>query len=279
MRLLGYDVVTPAQAGEQPLARAGDTVAITLFWRPTGDVPENYGGFVHLIDRAGKPLARVDGMPGRMFRPPALWDRYRTEKARYELALPAGAPGGLYWPAIGLYNGEKTRFPIWDASGKNLGDTYRLPPIKVIGAVPPEPQYPAGIQVGEFAELVGYDLEPDSGTIAAGQALTLTLQFRSLAPLTADYTRFVQLRGESMVAQSDEPPAGGSNPTSTWVPGEIVTDRTELRVSPGARPGPYKLAIGMYDRKANDERVALLDKDGTELPERELILRSLVIDP
>jgi hypothetical protein len=72
-----------------------------------------------------------------------------------------------------------------------------------------------------------------------GATLTLTLYYRSLAPATADLTRFVHLYAPAsgMIAQHDSLPTGGLNPTWAWLPGEVITDQVTLTVGADAAPG------------------------------------------
>jgi hypothetical protein len=78
--------------------------------------------------------------------------------------------------------------------------------------------------------------------------LALTLTWQAVAPVTDDYTVFVHLLAgaDTKAAQLDSRPCGGECPTNTWQPGEIVVDRYQLVLVPGAPPGPYHLAIGLY---------------------------------
>ena len=65
---------------------------------------------------------------------------FSLQPDRYSLRIPEDAAGGLYWPVVGLYDfATVDLLPVQDASGQTLGDTYRLPPIKVINTQPPSP--------------------------------------------------------------------------------------------------------------------------------------------
>jgi hypothetical protein len=41
-------------------------------------------------------------------------------------------------------------------------------------------------------------------------------------------------------------PLNGAAPTSSWTPGEIITDDLTLEVPPDAAPGPYSLLLAFY---------------------------------
>lgn len=67
--------------------------------------------------------------------------------------------------------------------------------------------------------------------------------------MAANYTVFVQLLNNAgqVVAQIDLPPLAGAAPTTTWLPGEILTDPYSLSLPPDLSPGRYRLITGLYD--------------------------------
>jgi hypothetical protein len=130
------------------------------------------------------------------------------------------------------------------------------------------------------ALLLDYEVRP-STELTPTLTLTLTWQAiglpqqvialpqQALTPVDRDYTVFVHLldgEGEK-AAQRDSQPCDGGCPTSTWQAGQIYLDRHPLDLPADARPGPYRLAIGLYlvdsgDRAAvvgRDDRTVYLD--------------------
>jgi hypothetical protein len=82
-----------------------------------------------------------------------------------------------------------------------------------------------------------------------GNVINLNLRWQTAAALDRAYKVFVHLRqpaGEP-IAQSDSEPAGGFDPTDTWLPGQPVIDRRALLVPPNAPPGTYGVYVGLYD--------------------------------
>jgi uncharacterized membrane protein len=106
---------------------------------------------------------------------------------------------------------------------------------------------------GDFAELLGYDLESDS--LSASRPLDLKLYWRAknTAPITTPYTVFTQILAFDghLVAQDDAPP---NPPTTHWVPGQIVPDRHSIKVVDPAYRGPATLIVGWYN-SATIERI------------------------
>ncbi len=76
-------------------------------------------------------------------------------------------------------------------------------------------------------------------------------------------TVFVHLLDEQgvIIGQSDGEPAGGSRPTSSWLPGEYIADQHSVRVRDDALLGSATLVVGLYDA-ATGQRIAWVDENG-----------------
>jgi hypothetical protein len=64
-----------------------------------------------------------------------------------------------------------------------------------------------------------------------------------------------------MRGQKDNPPVGGSYPTTLWMPGEVVVDEYAISVAGDAMPGPHVIEVGMYDPNTM-ARLPVLDPTG-----------------
>jgi hypothetical protein len=84
--------------------------------------------------------------------------------------------------------------------------------------------------------------------LVAGDDLRLTLFWRALAPVDADYTVFVHLRNEggATVAQRDSQPFEGLYPTSQWQAGETVVQPLDVELPVDLAAGTYFLYLGLY---------------------------------
>ena len=136
----------------------------------------------------------------------------------------------------------------------------------------PKPiEYPVGAQLDDSILLLGYDLNTER--VSPGSTLELTLYWRCLKPVEADYTVFTHALDESgMVrAQQDSPPINGTHPTSRWAPGEIIQDRYELTFAPDSPEGQYHIEVGMYGGQTG-ERLPVYAESGEELPDRRVLL-------
>jgi hypothetical protein len=95
--------------------------------------------------------------------------------------------------------------------------------------------------------------------------LTVTFTWQAVAPVVDDYTVFVHVLDQAgdKAAQRDSRPCDGECPTTSWQPGAIVVDRQQLDLSPGAPPGPYRLAVGMYLLESGERAIVVGRDDGT----------------
>ena len=266
-----------------PTVYAGEDLRYTLYWQATAPVAQNYHGFIHLTDINGKPVVQQDQLPGPFFRHPKLWDSYYLQPDIYRLRVPRDAPGGLYWPAVGMYVlATQDRLPVY-ISGLPPSDRVRLPPVKIIGASVQKPTQLTPARFDGLGQLLGYDLTlpaPRSNTtIQAGEQLTVTLYYQSETDTQRDYTRFLHLYSPSggMVAQNDNLPQAGVNPTWSWVPGEVIVEQVTLQIDAQTPPGVYPLSLGFYDAKAEGLRVPARTLDGSPLLDDQVILTEVVV--
>jgi hypothetical protein len=265
MRAAGQSVV--ADGALPPVVKAGDYLRYTLFWQADGLVDQNYHAFVHLTDHLGQPLVQEDQLPGPLFHAPQLWNNYRPYNDSYLLRIPADAPSGLYWPGVGVYDfATLDRLPLPESNA----DRHLLPPIKILNTPVGKAEVTSGARFGDVATLLGYTGSGISAPHSTaprqrGDQLTLTFYWQSNSATATDYTRFVQVYDPAlgMAAQFDSPPQQGGNPTSAWVPGEIIADPVTLTVQPDALPGTYGIYVGFYD-PADGNRLPVLRTDGEQ---------------
>jgi hypothetical protein len=184
-----------------------------------------------------------------------------------------------------------TRGRDYDRWGKLWEETYKFrEPERVIsfGGIPyawvyrpgAEPVIPrqVGACLGKSIRLEGYRLAQDRA--ARGDTLWVTLYWQADAPMDKDYTVFVHLQAldGTLVAQQDNPPVRGMQPTSGWEPGVLVEDPYEIQIPANAAFGDYLLSAGMYD-PATGERLEAFDAGGERLPEDRVVLTDVSVQP
>jgi hypothetical protein len=113
---------------------------------------------------------------------------------------------------------------------------------------PPRVAQTAEVDFGDppTARLIGFDVPGRS--VIPGSELAVTLHWRALAEMDANYTVFVQMLSADwrVVAQVDRPPLDGTAPTNTWLVGEYLSDPYRLRLPADLAPGVYHVIAGLY---------------------------------
>lgn len=122
--VLGGSVALDGWQSSATAVRPGQTVRLELLWRTVAAVPADLKAFVHVVDEQGKLVTQMD----RPVRGPAgalnQWQPGTTVRDAYDLALPSGAPAGLYRAIVGLYDPQTgKRLPV-TAGGS--GDSLSL---------------------------------------------------------------------------------------------------------------------------------------------------------
>ncbi len=132
------------------------------------------------------------------------------------------------------------------------------------------PPRPLDVRFGPHIRLIG--VRERRAEWQPGEALTLDLIWRADATPEADYTVFMHLRRADdgvQIAALDSPP---SRPTSTWQPGEVITDTRAVPIPTDAPAGRYRVVIGWY-AYPSFERLALADGVETEYVVSEPVIR------
>jgi hypothetical protein len=205
------------------------------------------------------------------WRPTGDWQPGELLRSQHTLRLPATLLAGRYSLVAGLFDpatGERLPatwqggpFGILTRSAQQaeLGQ-IRIQARKLTTAAP-EPRVATDASLERLGRLVGYDLA--NTRVAPGDALDLTLHWQPTETTGERLTVFVHLLDEQgmIVGQSDGEPAGGSRPTSSWLPDEFIADRRSVRVQDDALLGSATLLVGLYD-PATGQRVSWIDAEG-----------------
>lgn len=123
--LIGYD--RPAET-----VRAGDELAVTLYWQAVQPVQIEYQVFVHLIGPDGRLAAQSDHLnPGDF--PTHRWPTEKYVIDPHRLILPADLPAGSYTISAGLWvQSEGWRLPLFDENGQQVDDKVVLFEVQVM---------------------------------------------------------------------------------------------------------------------------------------------------
>ena len=129
---------------------------------------------------------------------------------------------------------------------------------------------PAPVNFQDNLSLLGYDLSAD--TVAAGEALTLTLYWQLNGPLDGPYSMFAHVldRQGRIAAQYDD----NRYPAAKWRAGEMLLGEFPITIPPGTPPDQYQLAVGVYHLFTGQRMVIL--SAGAEIADR-LFLQPITV--
>jgi len=123
-------------------------------------------------------------------------------------------------------------------------------------------------------KLLGYRL--DKAVLSPGENLEITLYWRVGQTTDHNYSVFVHLFSDRVVAQHDGWPAEGQKPTSAWALQEVITDRHVVPIGPDVPPGTYWLVVGMYDA-ATLTSVSAFQPNGRPFEGGRIILQAVTV--
>ncbi|HEX9118476.1 MAG TPA: hypothetical protein VGA61_20585, partial [Anaerolineae bacterium] len=238
IRFLGYSAA-------DTVAQPGDLRKVSLFWQATARPAADYTAFLQLLPAAGPPAAGWEAPPGAAYAT-GRWEAGTLLRSQATLRLPAGLPDGRYRLITGLFRqSDGRRLVVGGRDYVDLGAVIVRGRTHSLAA--PNPSHPAGGQFGNLARLAGYDLS--TTTVTAGGNLSLTLYWQAAGTTDRAYTVFVHLIDAqgNLAGSGDGEPGGGTLPTTGWLAGEYLVDRHTVGLAAEARPGSYRLAIGLYD--------------------------------
>jgi hypothetical protein len=111
----------------------------------------------------------------------------------------------------------------------------------------------------------------DYGLPRPGDTLHVTLTWQATRPFYRDLKLFLHLLDTSgqVIAQADPLAGAGASGegadyfTSHWEPGKLILDDVAINIPPEAPPGPYRLALGLYDGDTLQRLPVAGAEDGT----------------
>jgi hypothetical protein len=252
VKLLGYSVI-----GEE--FKPGEAIPLTFLWQGLGSLADDYTLLLLLDDGAGVGTGEQQTPLSERY-PPSAWERGEVVRDWQSLLVPGNTGDGRYHLRMQvLAEGEALSRLLWLLP---TGSVIDLGEIEVQGRERsfdvPSTDHEMNLRLGDSVKLLGYDLAPEQ--VGPGKTLSLTLYWQALGTTDTSYTVFVHLLDEQgeIVAQRDAVPGQDTLPTTSWVEGEVITDRYELAIPSNIPPGTYTLIVGMYDANTA-ERLFVFD--------------------
>jgi hypothetical protein len=161
-----------------------------------------------------------------------------------------------------------------------IGSAYQLGTLSVSGRPHyfelPTPEYPLVADFGSSMRLLGFDLKQVNPK--PGGQIEVVLYWQALTTIGEDYKVFVHVyhpTDDWICGQHDSPPGDGAFPTSSWLPGEVVTDAHLVAIEPDAAVGASKVGIGLYI-PSTGERLPV-QVDGHPQPDDALIITQVEV--
>jgi 4-amino-4-deoxy-L-arabinose transferase-like glycosyltransferase len=253
LRLLGTTSL------ETPLV-SGEPWGVDVYWQAEATPETDFYAHLSLADDDGQSRWVWDAEPLVSFYPTSRWAAGEVVRSRIAVVPTPRTPGGEY----------DLRLTLLDEMGQTVGEAT-LGPVRVEGRVRsfdlPSVEIPVGATFGDAIELAGVDLQSPDVKLRPGDEVAVNLVWRALAPVDADYTVSVQLLGPDgqVYGQKDAVPAEGDAPTSTWSPGEVLSDPYRFTVASDAPPGEYQLIVAMYMTETGERLWVQGDGDAVTL--------------
>jgi 4-amino-4-deoxy-L-arabinose transferase-like glycosyltransferase len=227
----------------------GETVRAVFYLVNQAPIDTNLNVLVRVVGQDGTEIARDEGWPWGAAT--STWQKGVLWPDGHDLTIPASTAPGYYRVELGFYDpATQGLLPATQAlTGQPLGDLVTIDTLQV-GALPePKQPFTPPVDLGDRLTLHGVTMTPAANTVAPGTDVTVRLFWQARDWSATDYTAFVHLVGPdgALVAQMDKPPLQGFLPTSTWYPGQRVTDDFTLTLPADAAPGAYTLYTGFYD--------------------------------
>ena len=242
-------------------ALPGEAITLSLFWQSLAQMNEDYSIGMSLIDANGRVIGARDSYPGKGMLPTRLWRAGQIIRDDYWLPINSDATPGAARIHVSLYQRETKRDLVErDPSGKSI--TPIIGQIKVATANPVVPSIAnsTNYTFDKRIALIGYDfkLVPE---------FNLTLYWKRVAPVPTDYTVFVHVLDANgkIIAQLDQQPENGNNPTSLWDDGEIIADAYAFAL-PKDTIGAFRIVVGLYHIDTG-KRLPISDTQGIALGE------------
>lgn len=287
----GYDFNSEIELAdyEYTVTRVGQGkgFGVKLLWQAPTKPADNYTLLTELVDARGNVLRSVGHQPVGGRTATVSWQPGQFVRDQVDLVLPASAPVGPQAVRVRLSwlrpDGSKLKVRWWLLP---MGESLNLNGLEVTekeGRVfaAPEVQHPVGADLDNKAKLLGYNTSlPKESNLPSGlqwsrqqcaarvEACLVHFDFywQGLSEMEQLYFVFLHLvdgQGQIVAQQDKGPGLRGKEPTTSWLPGEIIADPVDLTLPPDLPPGQYTLRLGMYLPSApNGPRLPVVDQTG-----------------
>lgn len=242
--------------------REGEKMGVVLKWRAlSGNLPD-YIPCLRLR-QDGTTIAESENAPADGRYPTGLWGEGEIVLDRRYLLISPQAREGEATLEIEVNKRVRTLAQLEIAHSERI---FTVPTM----------EHELRAQFGDFAELIGYDLDRIEVTVKDKVKLALYWRAINEEPVETSYKVFTHLLDEEgkLIGQHDGFPTGGARPTTSWVDGEIIVDLHEMDFREPYQ-GKAIIEVGMYDPKTV-ERLLVFGRDGKRLPNDRVLLEATI---
>jgi hypothetical protein len=125
--LVGY-------ALDQRVARPGETIRLTLYWRALNPMTVNYKVFVHVLGEENQIWANSDSPLTDQAVCTNRWEPGAMVKEVRELKIVEATPPGFYDIELGLHAQGHGRLEVLAEDGRQLGSRTLLTKVRVVNS-------------------------------------------------------------------------------------------------------------------------------------------------
>jgi hypothetical protein len=256
--------------------KPGEAIHLSLTWQVEEQLDRAFKTVVRLVDREGAGYAQRDEDTPRSL--PLHWiETGGRFTERYVLTTTTGIDVGGYQLNLSLYRpGEEQLLGLRQGKDSNLLDRALLGhvPVPWDGADPATLSLLATFD-NQIA-LKGFE----SGVVAPGKPLPVTLYWEALRLPSDDYKIFVHLLDDAnqYLTGDDALPMGGAYPTLAWQPGHVVPDEHFLDLPDELPAGSLALTVGLT-LASTGERLTVQDALGATMADGIFPLDQFAVTP
>ncbi|MCB0197886.1 MAG: hypothetical protein KDJ65_38430, partial [Anaerolineae bacterium] len=258
----------------------GKGFGLEFLWQALKKPEDNYTLLVEALDANGNVLRSDELQPVGGKAPTGSWVAGQFIRDQANLVVPASAPPGedalyvrLSWlrPDGSHLNLRRWQIPI--GSSLDLDSLTIEEKEDRVFDPPSQMDFTVEANLDNKVKLLGYDTPvpiatnsesdlqlhlPECQTQEKGCQVSFEFYWQALSEMARPYRVFVHLVNDDgdIIAQRDKVPGiREKQPTTGWIPDEIIADPLDLPLPPDVSPGRYTLRLGMY-----------LPPDGPRLP-------------
>jgi 4-amino-4-deoxy-L-arabinose transferase-like glycosyltransferase len=273
LELVGVEPLGRVSLDTPLQAQAGDTIAVTLYWKVVAPMQKDYSFFVHLLDVGDLLIGQRDTYLGLGLRPTTQLSVGDIVRETYRIKINDTAIGPSQ-PEIrvGVYDfATGQRLPA-RRGAQMLGDNPTIGVLHLLATAPSSAPLPVAFNFEKYFALTGYQIE--NVVVRAGESFTLTLHWQVNSATPKDYSIFTHVLGkhDSLWGQVDR-----QQPMTTWTIGQRIADVYVIQVKPETQPEVYDLEIGAYDLNDNFKRLNVWGADGQFVGDRVLLRKIRVV--